>query len=82
MATSQSQAMFDHMVKSAGMEAQLPRLKELGLLTANKFAFATGFMPGQGDPNLFINELIKPIFGDSYTPSQASSVRQLHTECY
>eukprot|EP00971_Amphidinium_carterae_P343123 6482699-Amphidinium_carterae.1 len=86
MATSQSQAMFAHMVKATGMEDKLPRLQELGLLTANKFSFATGFAPGQGDPALLVAELIKPIFGDEYTPSQAASVRQLHTvnhtECY
>eukprot|EP00971_Amphidinium_carterae_P312797 6216696-Amphidinium_carterae.3 len=49
-------------MKAAGMEDKLPRFQELGLLTANKFSFATGFVPGQGDPSLFVAEFIKPIF--------------------
>ena len=75
-----SSAVFEKRLTELGVPELLAKFQELGWDSFGKFAFATDYVVGQGDPKRFDEEIVQPILGGER--SKVHIIRRLFVESY
>ena len=67
MAALESEAYFDGRMTAMRISmATQTTLKTRGITTLSDFAFATAYIPGQGDDATFVDGLLLPVLGPNH----------------
>ena len=83
MSSLDSEAFFQSRCLSAGLsQATIQTMTTQGWTTVATFAFGTSYSPGQADDRLFIDQILKPLFGDPPNNVEIPKVRRLFYECH
>jgi hypothetical protein len=82
MSAIESEAVFRNRSLAMGLvQADLDAMRIKGWVTFSRFAFASSFIPGQGDDATFVTNVVELVLGDR-NHARASILRRLYFESY
>ena len=83
MSSLDSEAFFTSRCAGVGLSpATVAAMVAQGWVTVATFAFGTAYSPGQADDKLFVDQILKPLFGDPPASNEIPKVRRLFYECH